>query len=77
MEYRAASVCINYASRARINNKTTFFKGHMKNMEILFKDAPDYAIAYASRYIRFQKKWTQLMRDIRQSKELYTFFNRF
>lgn len=77
MEYRAASVCINYASRARTNGKTTFFNGHMKNMEILFKAAPDYAIAYASKYIRFQKKWIQLMRDIRQSKELYTFFNKF
>jgi hypothetical protein len=77
LEYRAASVCINYATRALSKGKQAFFNGHMKNMEMLFKDAPDYAITYASRFVRFQKKWKQLMKEIRTSKDLHTFFKRF
>jgi hypothetical protein len=77
LEFRAASVCFYYAKRAFKNGKKKHLRGHMRNMEILFKDAPEYALKYAGKYLRFQKRWKKLMIDIRKSKELSKYFNRF
>lgn len=77
LEYRAANVSINYANRAAKNKKKEFLKGHMENLKILFKDAPEYAAMNAPKYTTFQRRWARFMLAVKQDKELFEHFNRF
>lgn len=77
LEYRATVTSINYATRALSRNKKKYFREHMRNIEITFKDAKEHAVNNAHKYFRFQKRWEKMMKVIPKSRELRKFFNRF
>ncbi len=77
LEYRAASVCINYATRALKNKDREAYLGQMRNLKIIFKNAENYADKNAGRFLRFQKRWSKMMKEIRKDKKLFNHFNRF
>ena len=77
LAYRAASVCLNYATRAYVQGDKKCHMGHIRNMEILFNDAQQYAARNIGRYLKFQKRWTALMKKVGKSNDLYKHFNRF
>lgn len=77
LEYRATSVSFYYAERALTNQDKDAYRGHMRNLEILYRDAQNYAKENAGKFLSFQKRWKRLMNKLRDSEELYDFFNRF
>jgi len=77
LEYRATVTSINYATRALKRNQKRYFREHMRNIEITFKDAKDHAIRNAPKFFRFQKRWEKMMKVIPTSRDLFKFFNRF
>jgi hypothetical protein len=77
LEYRATVTSINYATRALKRNQKKYFREHMRNIEITFKDAKEHAVRNAHKYFRFQKRWQEMMRIVPNSNDLYKFFYRF
>lgn len=77
LEYRAASVCLNYAARAKKRGEHEHYKGHMRNLKILFSKAQEYAEKNAPLFFKFQKRWVKLMKLLRKDKKLFKHFNRF